>query len=184
LLQAAVSVALGGKVLKIIINQSRPTNIAPDPGMPSSHATSLSFLSVYLCCTWIPQQVHDFGSPLAPFLPEAMFSTTPESNTMFRFRTACAMTVMACASVLTGARVISGHHTWPQVYVGGAYGTLCALVWFHIFSTPCVHVLEHFRKVQGETFWKAFVLICIALGPVVMGPISHFWKKSFSKKIK
>ena len=38
----------GGQVLKAAINEQRPPHArAADPGMPSSHATSLSFLASY-----------------------------------------------------------------------------------------------------------------------------------------
>lgn len=36
------------KVLKYVLNQSRPTSVAPDPGMPSSHAMNLFYLTYFL----------------------------------------------------------------------------------------------------------------------------------------
>lgn len=36
------------KILKSIFNETRPTDIAADPGMPSSHAMNLFFLATSL----------------------------------------------------------------------------------------------------------------------------------------
>ncbi len=45
------------QALKNIINLQRPLHARKqDPGMPSSHASSLAYLAVYLAIAWHPKQ--------------------------------------------------------------------------------------------------------------------------------
>ncbi|EPY38792.1 dolichyldiphosphatase [Angomonas deanei] len=94
--------AATGKVLKRVINQSRPAG-APklSPGMPSNHAISLTFLAL---CT-------AYG--LSP-------SFHPDRNP--QLLQAGQLGVLGYAACGTGLRVYCGHHTWPQVLAGGALG--------------------------------------------------------------
>eukprot|EP00884_Botryococcus_braunii_P013056 jgi/Botrbrau1/21751/Bobra.43_1s0145.1 len=94
------------KGLKYILNHSRPDG-APkaDPGMPSSHATALSFLATALCLAlvWKPQ---------AGLL-----------------RWAAATGVAMLATFLVWLRVELAFHTPAQVGVGVAFGIKCAAAW-------------------------------------------------------
>ncbi len=120
---AAVLSALLGKLLKLVINHERPTSVDADPGMPSSHATALWFLGVYLSATWTSsseQIIH-----VAPFLPEPTWLAI--QSVQF-WRMAAAGGVLLVASILTLVRVYSGHHTLAQVSVGAALGSSCALL--------------------------------------------------------
>lgn len=60
-----------------MINAQRPRYAKKtDPGMPSSHASSMAYLSVYMAVAWHPEQylLADLGLVLAAFL--VSFCTT------------------------------------------------------------------------------------------------------------
>jgi dolichyldiphosphatase len=110
------------KVLKCAINGSRPPRARKkDPGMPSSHANSLNFLSAYAA---LSLRQHASSSGGAAELGAA---------------------TVAAGLFLTWLRVALGYHTWPQVIVGGMLGSASAAAWFYwgtggavaaIVSTP------------------------------------------------
>ncbi|KAL0028901.1 hypothetical protein WJX77_004161 [Trebouxia sp. C0004] len=88
------------KALKGAINMQRPAYARKqDPGMPSSHASSLAYLAVYLAIAWKPAQ-H-----------------------------ALAFTGLLVAAFLIPLRVILGYHSIPQVVVGAILGTVSASGW-------------------------------------------------------
>jgi len=103
--------SLNGKLLKRILNHSRPSGAKKiDPGMPSSHATSLSFLSLYA------------------FLA---FSSEPNAFGLQTLITRLLATaVVGIGAFLAYLRVKLGFHTWPQVLVGYGLGSFTALFWF------------------------------------------------------
>lgn len=47
-ISGAVATSILSKVLKTLLNHSRPTDASPDPGMPSSHAMNIAYLGTYL----------------------------------------------------------------------------------------------------------------------------------------
>lgn len=99
-LLGAVVAAFVNKAVKKVINAPRPANAhKPDPGMPSSHAQSLAYLSGYV----------------------AMFAALPNN-----IPAACA--VVALGAYLSWLRVATGLHTVPQVGVGFALGLTNAFV--------------------------------------------------------
>lgn len=96
------------KVLKRAINESRPPSARKkDPGMPSSHANSLNFLSAYAA---LSLRQHAAGSNGSAELGAA---------------------TVAAGLFLTWLRVALGYHTWPQVIVGGVLGGASAAAWFY-----------------------------------------------------
>lgn len=98
------------KVLKRVIGQARPSG-APklSPGMPSNHATTLSFLAVMACAgLWRAHRVNGGGEGAVTNL----------------YLTQAA--IMAYSLYATCLRVWCGHHTYPQVVVGYTFGTACA----------------------------------------------------------
>jgi dolichyldiphosphatase len=125
------------KLLKRLINQSRPKDARlTDPGMPSSHATSLAFLSVFVALWVNSAQSELFLSLLAPLV----------------------------AVLLAILRVTLGFHTGAQVLVGFGFGALCAHAWwklgiewsnivdeysFHIHAVAIVCALA-FAVVNGD----------------------------------
>lgn len=93
-----------GKLLKRVIKQPRPTSAKSDHGMPSSHATSLSFLSVL-------SVVHVVVGRGVPWMWGA------------------AGMFMVGAIMASGWRVKAGYHTWEQVVAGWLLGSVNAVVW-------------------------------------------------------
>jgi len=92
------------RMLKFIINASRPSSIKSDPGMPSSHASTLAFLSAFPSLLVLQGQ-HGLSSFLI------------------------AWSLPMGGIFLTSLRVILGYHTVPQVVVGWILGTTMAYVW-------------------------------------------------------
>ncbi|KAL3144042.1 hypothetical protein ABBQ32_003842 [Trebouxia sp. C0010 RCD-2024] len=89
------------KVLKKLLNLQRPKYAKKsDPGMPSSHASSLAYLSVYLAIAWNPEHY------LLAYLG------------------------LVLAALLIPLRVILGYHSVPQVLAGAALGAVSAASWF------------------------------------------------------
>ena len=118
--------SINGKVLKRVLNHERPEGaVKADPGMPSSHAVSLSYLSVYAARA---VAVHGasgvaVSSVVAKTLGVAVFAF-PEWTTL-----PVAGLVMGLGLFLTWLRVALGYHTPPQVIVGYGMGAGTALAW-------------------------------------------------------
>lgn len=100
------------RTLKFLINASRPPRARKsDPGMPSSHACTLAFLSMY------PSMM------ILELSPGAELATT---------NMVAALGLIAGGMFLTSLRVILGYHTWPQVIVGWLLGSSVAVSWQYI----------------------------------------------------
>ncbi|CAK9094650.1 unnamed protein product [Durusdinium trenchii] len=114
----SVGAAANCKCLKVLINQSRPRGARKvDPGMPSSHAQSLGFLSIY------------FALDVAfPFSGPAQRVPTDSGR--------AAWAGMLVAGGLFGSwlRVAMGFHTTAQVAVGYALGAASAVVWQSLYG--------------------------------------------------
>lgn len=102
--------SINGKVLKKVLNHERPEGAEKaDPGMPSSHAVSLSYLSVYAASALI---IHGGGGG-GRVLPGGVLHASA----------AAAGGVLPDWSVLpgAGALVAAGVFlTWLRVALGGA----------------------------------------------------------------
>lgn len=103
-----VVTAIVCRMLKFIINASRPSSSTrSDPGMPSSHASTLSFLSMFPSLMLMrPEGRHDLSSAVL-----------------------LAWIIPLGGLFLTSLRVILGYHTVPQVSVGWFLGTMMAYAW-------------------------------------------------------
>ena len=102
--------SVNGKLLKRVLNHSRPNGAKKvDPGMPSSHATSLSYLSWYAALAFA-------------FEPNAFGLATHVTR-------AFAIGVVSLGAFLAYLRVKLGFHTWPQVLVGYGLGSSTASLW-------------------------------------------------------
>lgn len=100
-----VITAIACRTLKFLINASRPSSsVKSDPGMPSSHASTLAFLSVFPSLV-VLQARHGLSSFLL------------------------AWSLPMGAIFLTSLRVILGYHTVPQVVVGWMLGATIAYTW-------------------------------------------------------
>lgn len=115
--------AVVAKVLKRIIREPRPDGAAKsDPGMPSSHATALSFLSVAALLNIL---AHDGPHPTV--------------------RLAAAAAAVAASALASRWRVSAGYHSAPQVLVGWLVGCINAVIW-------CFLVLPVLRPVLPAFF--------------------------------
>lgn len=96
--------SLAGKLLKRVIKQPRPTTLKADPGMPSSHATSLSFLALLgVVHFWVR------GGMLWQWV--------------------LAGGGVSMAVVASSWRIRAGYHTMGQVIAGWMLGGADAAVW-------------------------------------------------------
>lgn len=110
-----------GKLLKQVIRQPRPTDSKSDPGMPSSHATSLSFLSLAV-------------------LAHAMLHP-PTAAVLRAVYLGGAALVVLLALLATSWRVKAGYHTVGQVVVGWVLGAVDTVLWIKAFvpwATPAL----------------------------------------------
>lgn len=84
--------------------------------MPSTHSASISYYAAYvpLACYYLP--IH---------------SSLPES---WITRVIPPLIVVPWAGVVMASRIWLGHHTWPQVFAGGAYGSAVAFLWFALWK--------------------------------------------------
>ncbi|KAF6265813.1 hypothetical protein COO60DRAFT_763421 [Scenedesmus sp. NREL 46B-D3] len=134
----AVVSAVLCKVLKHAINQQRPDHAQKrDPGMPSSHANSLNFLSVYAA---LSLNHHTRSHPTAVGLA------------------ACSV---ALGAFLTWLRVRLGYHTWPQVLVGAALGAGAATGWFLLGTAAALPALQ--RTPAGLPLLYSACLLAMAV---------------------
>ncbi|KAG8458689.1 hypothetical protein KFE25_012887 [Diacronema lutheri] len=125
----AVGNALGNKLLKRLIAQARPSGSAlHDPGMPSSHASSLFFFAAFIALALLRH-------PPAYGLPSA----------------AALVALAACAA---RHRVAAGFHTPAQVAVGALVGASAATIW-HELARPR---LEPFCAGRGAALAVAGVV--------------------------
>lgn len=132
------------KVLKKVINEARPSEARKaDPGMPSSHAQSLAFLSTSAARAILFSARNGGGE-------EAL------TGRFFSFLVLPVPTVAAAALVLTTAvllatlRVTLGYHTWPQVVAGGVLGCALALGWAELGARVVVPLCSGGAK-SGST---------------------------------
>jgi len=90
------------RALKFAINASRPPRAKKiDPGMPSSHACTLGFLSAFASFVMMDQSMP----------------------------TSIAASLLILGLFLTYLRVLLGYHTFPQVVVGWILGSTIAVAW-------------------------------------------------------
>ncbi|XP_010557793.1 PREDICTED: lipid phosphate phosphatase epsilon 2, chloroplastic-like [Tarenaya hassleriana] len=114
----SVSNSVLSVALKRILNQERPVGtLRSDPGMPSSHAQSISFISVFAILSvleWLgTNEVSLFLSTL----------------------------ILASGSYFTWLRVTQKLHTVSQVVVGAIVGSVFSIVWYIAWNS---FVLEAF----------------------------------------
>ncbi|CAI5483205.1 unnamed protein product [Closterium sp. Yama58-4] len=142
---AVLNVA-NGKALKRILRHERPETARgkkADPGMPSSHALSLSYLSVYGAVAALQR-----------------FGMTPYTITG-------ASLLVSLAAFLAILRVVLGLHTPAQIAVGWVMGTAVALLWSHAASSlPQLPFLQQHAAwvdagvvVAGMVMFSLFVLV-------------------------
>ncbi|KAG2301014.1 hypothetical protein Bca52824_029665 [Brassica carinata] len=124
---SALSVAL-----KRILNQERPVaTLRSDPGMPSSHAQSISFISLF-----------------------TLFSVMEwlGTNQLSLFLTGL---ILALASYFTWLRVSQKLHTASQVVVGAIVGSLYSTLWYITWNSFVLQAFPSSFSVQVAVFTAA-----------------------------
>jgi membrane-associated phospholipid phosphatase len=169
----AVALVLGGalsgvsaKVLKHIIAEQRPTHVQPDPGMPSSHATNLFFLSVLLSQSW-SEGVTGLPFGLGASWKLVVVICTP-----------------ACALAAACLRVSSGHHTQEQIAAGALLGTVCAVCYFYLLLPVVMSKTDQLFNRVGETGKLVLLLGLSLLGLLVLGPLNERLKEMYRRSSK
>lgn len=158
----AIGNALLSKVLKRLINAARPAGARlSDPGMPSSHAQSLSYFAVFLALgaeTWeatLPPRLLHLLRPLMLLSPPLL-------------RHAGAALSLALGAALTALRVRAGLHTPAQCAVGAAIGGLNGACCF--FTMPaCVLALQALQARHPVALVGGVLL----LGAAVVGSVER-----------
>ncbi|XP_057820255.2 lipid phosphate phosphatase epsilon 2, chloroplastic isoform X1 [Cryptomeria japonica] len=115
------------KLLKRIFKQQRPPSalgLKADPGMPSSHAQSLGYLTLYAALSWIDWQG------------------------LTAFNIGCAFAILICGAYLTWLRVSEGLHSYDQVLVGALFGSLTAIIWFWLWKEFMLKAFTSFLWVR------------------------------------
>jgi dolichyldiphosphatase len=148
--------SVNGKLLKRALNHSRPDGAKKvDPGMPSSHATSLSYLSWYAALAFA-------------FEPNAFGLATFVTRTL-------AFGLVSLGAFLAYLRVKLGFHTWPQVYVGYGLGSSTALVWI-LFGKG--YLIQHLAR-HPERLKNLHACLVVAIGLFALSAIK--WVKELVK---
>ncbi|CAN8063684.1 unnamed protein product [Agarophyton chilense] len=152
-IMAAVLNSAAGKVLKLLIKQPRPDGAQRgDPGMPSSHATSLSFLSLA------------FLGYIALYF-DSVAKTVGAG-------------VMVIMSVLASSwRVSAGYHTVPQVVAGWIVGSINVAVYITLLPKilPRLDLL-----MEGKALFVTTVILMAAF-VVIVGPDLIPFVRRFSR---
>ncbi|CAD5325449.1 unnamed protein product [Arabidopsis thaliana] len=116
-------------VLKRILNQERPTTtLRSDPGMPSSHAQSISFISVFTVLS-VMEWLGTNGVSL--FLSGL---------------------ILALGSYFIRLRVSQKLHTSSQVVVGAIVGSLFCILWYTMWNSLLHEAFEASLLVQISVF--------------------------------
>ncbi|KIJ69388.1 hypothetical protein HYDPIDRAFT_105982 [Hydnomerulius pinastri MD-312] len=109
----SLACALSAKVVKTAIRQERPAHgCKVTYGMPSTHASACTFFAAYAPLASLYLPLHPNLHPLAVYAP---------------------VVIMPWASMIVLSRVWLGHHTWPQVAAGTAFGICFASLWFKLW---------------------------------------------------
>jgi len=110
------------KLIKKVIRQPRPPvnhqgRQKSSYGMPSTHSATISFYVTYIVSA-------SFYLPIHSSLPSGRVS-----------RILPVIISVPWAAMILMSRVWLGHHTWPQVFAGSAYGVAVALGWFKLWTS-------------------------------------------------
>ncbi|KAI0937267.1 hypothetical protein AcW1_001290 [Taiwanofungus camphoratus] len=108
------------KIVKRFVRQPRPVQTASGRrkktyGMPSTHSAVITYFAAYitLACAFLPIHRSLPSGTITRLLPPLI--------------------VLPWASIIAISRIWLGHHTYPQVVAGVAYGLLFTPIWFTIW---------------------------------------------------
>lgn len=170
ILNASVS-----KVLKRLINESRPVGArTADPGMPSSHAMSLFFLSVFVAAAaqdWKPSVESGCPSIVAAWHQPHMEAL-------------CLVLYAVAASTW---RIGAGYHTKDQIAVGAVLGAANGFGWYHLCKAHLWEAFAHLfpAATSGSGVRQASLRATVgllAVGACAVGSVERrikiWWKKA------
>jgi dolichyldiphosphatase len=102
--------------------------------MPSTHSAVISFYGayIYLASTYLP--IH---------------RSLPDSPSI---RTLSPLGGLAVASIIAMSRIWLGHHTWPQVAAGCAYGIFSAIV-AYLFWIDGLNVYGEMLEIWADSIF-------------------------------
>ncbi|CAN8254771.1 unnamed protein product [Cochlearia groenlandica] len=142
---SALSVAL-----KRVFNQARPaTTSRSDPGMPSSHAQSISFISGFAVLTVIE-----------------WLGTSKVSLFLSGF-------ILALGSYFIRLRVSQKLHTSSQVLVGGIAGSVFCVLWYTTWNSLLLEAFESSLLLQISVFMVAATFALAFAAYVVLNWFRH-----------
>ncbi|XP_027179871.1 lipid phosphate phosphatase epsilon 1, chloroplastic [Coffea eugenioides] len=150
-----------GIILKRLLNQERPvSNLRSDPGMPSSHALSISYITTYI----ILSVIQYWG----------LNGITAAISGIF----------LSIGSYFSWLRVSQQLHTISQVVVGALLGTVFSTLWFWAWSSIVLKAYVSNLWVQivvtlgAAAFCTVFILHVIRYW--VMEPLTLYMSRKFS----
>lgn len=131
-----------GKFLKRLIKQSRPDGATKcDPGMPSSHAISLSFISIAI-----------------------LVNVVKFSHLNFSWSLAGALIVVFLGAVASWWRIAAGYHTVSQVFAGWILGAFDAVIWCSVVTpvlrSSITHFIEHSNLFSTIPLFVIIIVVC------------------------
>ena len=157
LIGSVVNSALG-KMLKKLLNEKRPEGAAKaDPGMPSSHALSLAYLSTYAALA-LATRGGDDGGAVFHFA-----SVIGRSSGGAAWPVRAWAVVPGCVAFMTAGcfftwlRVELGYHTKPQVLAGYALGCANAMAWLALGESVVVPAATRDPNVKRAVYGACFV---------------------------
>ena len=154
--------AVLGKVLKKIINQTRPPDMVvselrlkpSDGGMPSSHAMSLGFIGTF---TFLHQ-------PFWLLFPILLFTAT---SLLYRVQVKL--------------------HTWEQVVVGLTVGSTNAFLFYTYVESTLIDLLQQTILNQDGLLPYPFLIVPSVVGALVVGSVERRitnWVNRRKEKVK
>lgn len=156
LIGSVVNSALG-KMLKKLLNEKRPEGAAKaDPGMPSSHALSLAYLSTYAALA-LATRGGDDGGAVFHFA-----SVVGRSSGGAAWPVRAWAVVPGCVAFVTAGcfftwlRVELGYHTKPQVLAGYALGCANAMAWLALGESVVVPAATRDPNVKRAVYGACF----------------------------
>ncbi|KAH9950904.1 PAP2-domain-containing protein [Amylocystis lapponica] len=116
----AVLCSVTVKIVKRFVRQPRPVQTLSGRkkksyGMPSTHSAVITYFAAYITLACIALPIH---------------SSLPSGTIT---RVVPLLVVLPWASIIAISRIWLGHHTWPQVGAGCAYGLLYTPLWYTLW---------------------------------------------------
>jgi dolichyldiphosphatase len=125
----SILASLAGKLLKRLLAHARPAGARKaDPGMPSSHAVSLGYLSTYaaLCCAGLAERaaLQALGLLLTALRVVLGYHTVPQVVVGYTLGASSAAALQALAQAVLLPALADSPHTLAALYAATAIAVL------------------------------------------------------------